>query len=141
MPDDELLRAIEFETNKNAQQQQQQQQQQKKKKESEVRGSSASLTSSEPGTQTQPTNKVSLSNRLSARFSTSRPKKSSSHQGFNFLRSKAASSTSQSNSTDSAATDRRDFQEGNGGYFLHEEEDFFDADHVINSIDFPARDG
>lgn len=91
------------------------------------------MTNSEPGT--HPATKVSLSNRLSARFSTSRPKKSNSHQAFNFLRSKTTNS--QTNSTDSAVTDKKDSLDNNDD-FLCEEEDFFDADQVINSIDFPA---
>ena len=84
---------------------------------SEVRSSSASI-NSEVGT------KISLSNRLSAKFSTSKPKKSSGHQAFQFLKPKHYVNN---NIEDTLNSRELNF----------EEEDFFDADHVINSIDIP----
>jgi hypothetical protein len=113
MPDDELLRAIELETNKNHQQAKSNS---KSSSKVHVSSSSASLGSSDIPA------KVSLTNRLSARFSNTKAKKSSSHNAFQFLHRSSKQQTSEEKSESNTE-------------FTCEEEDFFDADHVINSID------
>lgn len=130
MPDDELLRAIEIETNKNINHRKKNKKNDQESNptisSNEARGSSASI-SSEVGT--APSTKISLSNRLSAKFSTSKPKKSSSHQTFQFLRPK---NNTNHNNVETIMETRMNCKE-----FNFEEEDFFDADNLINSIDIP----